>query len=36
MVSAGDDRVVRYWDLAKVDESMIVCGSQKERDVTFK
>lgn len=36
MVSAGDDRVVRYWDLVKVSESMIVCGSQKERDVSFK
>lgn len=36
MVSAGDDRVVRYWDLAKVSESMIVCGSQKDRDVSFK
>jgi phosphoinositide-3-kinase regulatory subunit 4 len=36
MVTAGDDRVVRYWDLVKTQESFIVCGSQKERDVTFK
>ena len=36
MVSAGDDRVVRYWDLVKISESLIVCGSHKERDVSFK
>jgi len=36
LVTAGDDRVVRYWDLVKVPESFIVCGSQKERDVAFK
>lgn len=36
MVTAGDDRVVRYWDLVKAQESFIVCGSQKDRDVTFK
>jgi phosphoinositide-3-kinase regulatory subunit 4 len=36
MVTAGDDRVVRYWDLAKVSDSFVVCGSQKDRDVSFK
>jgi phosphoinositide-3-kinase regulatory subunit 4 len=36
MVTAGEDRVVRYWDLVKSSESFIVCGSQKDRDVTFK
>jgi phosphoinositide-3-kinase regulatory subunit 4 len=36
MVTAGDDRVVRYWDLAKVSDSFVVCGSQKEREVSFK
>lgn len=36
LATAGDDRVVRYWDLAKVSESFVVCGSQKDRDVSFK
>lgn len=36
MVTAGDDRVVRYWDLVKTSDSFVVCGSQKERDVSFK
>lgn len=36
MVTAGDDRVVRYWDLARVSDSFVVCGSQKDRDVSFK
>lgn len=36
MVTAGEDRVVRYWDLAKVTESFVVCGSQREKEVTFR
>ena len=36
MVTAGEDRVVRYWDLAKVAEGFVICGSPKEKDVTFK
>lgn len=36
MVTAGDDRVVRYWDLAKPSEGFVICGSQKEREVAFK
>lgn len=36
MVTAGEDRVVRYWDLIKAGEGFVVCGSQKEKDVTFK
>lgn len=36
MVTAGDDRVVRYWDLVKTSESFLVCGSQRDRDVTFR
>jgi phosphoinositide-3-kinase regulatory subunit 4 len=36
MVIAGDDRVVRYWDLVKTSDSFVVCGSQKDRDVSFR
>ncbi len=36
MVTAGEDRVVRYWDLAKPSEGFVVCGSPKEKDVNFK
>ncbi|WVF66213.1 hypothetical protein IAT40_000953 [Kwoniella sp. CBS 6097] len=36
MVSAGEDRVVRYWDLVKVQDGFVICGSQKEKDVAFK
>jgi phosphoinositide-3-kinase regulatory subunit 4 len=36
MVTAGEDRVVRYWDLAKPGEGFVICGSPKEKDVTFK
>ncbi|WWC58078.1 uncharacterized protein I303_100613 [Kwoniella dejecticola CBS 10117] len=36
LVTAGEDRVVRYWDLTKVQDGFVICGSQKEKDVTFK
>ncbi|WVQ93835.1 hypothetical protein IAU59_000913 [Kwoniella sp. CBS 9459] len=36
MVTAGEDRVVRYWDLVKVQDGFVLCGSQKEKDVAFK
>ncbi|WVN90927.1 uncharacterized protein L203_106172 [Cryptococcus depauperatus CBS 7841] len=36
MISAGEDRVIRYWDLVKVADGFVVCGSQKEKDVSFK
>ncbi|WWC85771.1 uncharacterized protein L201_000637 [Kwoniella dendrophila CBS 6074] len=36
MVTAGEDRVVRYWDLVKVSDGFVICGSSKEKDVTFK
>ncbi|OCF39322.1 VPS15 protein kinase [Kwoniella heveanensis CBS 569] len=36
MVSAGEDRVVRYWDLVKVQDGFVICGSQKEKDVAFR
>ncbi|ODO02045.1 VPS15 protein kinase [Cryptococcus wingfieldii CBS 7118] len=36
MISAGEDRAVRYWDLVKVQGGFVVCGSQKEKDVTFR
>lgn len=36
MITAGEDRVVRYWDLAKPGEGMVICGSPKEKDVVFK
>ncbi|WVW81748.1 hypothetical protein I302_103744 [Kwoniella bestiolae CBS 10118] len=36
MVTAGEDRVVRYWDLMRVQDGFVVCGSQKEKDVSFK
>ena len=36
MVTAGEDRVIRYWDLAKPSEGFVICGSTKEKDVAFK
>ena len=36
MITAGEDRVVRYWDLVKVSEGFVICGSPKEKDVVFK
>ncbi|WVR03468.1 hypothetical protein IAU60_000459 [Kwoniella sp. DSM 27419] len=36
MISAGEDRAVRYWDLVKVQDGFVLCGSQKEKDVSFK
>ena len=36
MVSAGEDRVVRYWDLGKASDGFVLCGSQKEKDVSFR
>ena len=36
MITAGEDRVVRYWDLAKPSEGFVICGSSKEKDVVFK
>jgi phosphoinositide-3-kinase regulatory subunit 4 len=36
MITAGEDRVVRYWDLAKPGEGLVICGSPKEKDVVFK
>ena len=36
MITAGDDRVIRYWDLAKPSEGFVLCGSPKEKDVAFK
>ncbi|WWC66876.1 uncharacterized protein I206_100783 [Kwoniella pini CBS 10737] len=36
LVTAGEDRVVRYWDLVKVQDGFVVCGSQKDKDVTFR
>ncbi|WVQ80358.1 hypothetical protein IAT38_002463 [Cryptococcus sp. DSM 104549] len=36
MVCAGEDRVVRYWDLVKAQDGFVLCGSSKEKDVVFK
>jgi len=36
MITAGEDRVVRYWDLVKVSDGFVICGSPKEKDVVFK
>jgi phosphoinositide-3-kinase regulatory subunit 4 len=36
MVTAGEDRVVRFWDLARPAEGLVICGSPKEKDVVFK
>ncbi|ORY34315.1 hypothetical protein BCR39DRAFT_556705 [Naematelia encephala] len=36
MITAGEDRVVRYWDLVKPTEGFVICGSPKEKDVSFK
>lgn len=35
VVSAGSDRVIRYWDLARGD-GFILCGSQRDKDVAFR
>ncbi|KAK4685355.1 phosphoinositide-3-kinase, regulatory subunit 4, partial [Tremellales sp. Uapishka_1] len=36
MISCGQDRVVRYWDLAKPTLGFVICGSPKDKDVVFK
>nr|XP_031863613.1 uncharacterized protein CI109_000865 [Kwoniella shandongensis]KAA5530685.1 hypothetical protein CI109_000865 [Kwoniella shandongensis] len=36
MICAGEDRVVRYWDLVKVQDGFVVYGSMKEKDVAFR
>lgn len=36
MITAGEDRIVRYWDLVKAQDGFVVCGSQKEKDVSFR
>jgi phosphoinositide-3-kinase regulatory subunit 4 len=36
MITAGEDRVVRYWDLVKASEGFVICGSPKEKDVQFR
>ena len=36
VITAGDDRVVRCWDLGKPLDGFVICGSPKELDVVFK
>lgn len=36
LITAGQDKVVRYFDLAKPSEGMVICGSAKQKDVAFK
>lgn len=36
MITAGEDRVVRYWDLGNVSDGFVICGSPKEKEVQFK
>jgi phosphoinositide-3-kinase regulatory subunit 4 len=36
MITAGEDRVVRYWDLGKISDGFVICGSPKEKEVQFK
>lgn len=35
MVTAGEDRVVRFWDLGNPTAGFVICGSQREKEVTF-
>ncbi|KAL7418880.1 Serine/threonine-protein kinase [Cryptotrichosporon argae] len=35
-VTAGEDRVIRFWDTAKAADGFVICGSQRERDVSFR
>jgi phosphoinositide-3-kinase regulatory subunit 4 len=36
LIIAGEDRIVRYFDLSRPSDGMIICGSSKEKDVVFK
>jgi phosphoinositide-3-kinase regulatory subunit 4 len=36
MIIAGEDKVIRYWDLTKPSEGIVICGSPKEKEVVFK
>lgn len=36
LITAGTDRVIRYWDVARPSEGYVVCGSQREKDVSFR
>ena len=36
LITAGQDKVVRYFDLAKPADGMVICGSAKQKDVVFK
>ncbi|KAK8845442.1 hypothetical protein IAR55_006155 [Kwoniella newhampshirensis] len=36
MICAGEDRVVRYWDLVRVQEGFVLYGSMTDKDVTFR
>ena len=36
MITAGQDKIVRYFDLAKPSDGMVICGSAKQKDVVFK
>jgi phosphoinositide-3-kinase regulatory subunit 4 len=36
LITAGDDRVIRYWDLVRPTDGFVLCGSQREKDVAFK
>ncbi|EIW67963.1 hypothetical protein TREMEDRAFT_44965 [Tremella mesenterica DSM 1558] len=36
LVTAGDDRIVRYWDLLRPNEGFVICGSAKEKEALFK
>ena len=36
MITSGEDRVVRYWDLVKIADGFVVCGSPREADVNFR
>ncbi|KAI9635914.1 uncharacterized protein MKK02DRAFT_25800 [Dioszegia hungarica] len=36
LITAGEDRVVRYFDLPRPSNGMIICGSPKQKDVLFR
>ena len=36
MITAGEDRVIRYWDLAEISDGFVICGSPKEKEVHFR
>lgn len=36
LIIAGEDRIIRYFDLSRPADGIIICGSPKQKDVVFK